>query len=123
MNTLSFPISLITLAAVTFQASASAAARPDSASVMSRIARQSALDDGLTTTAWKNPAILQFKRNYSFSEVALSYSHDKQSQPVNAMRGDGSSTWAFDADSQMKYKTSTIWGHALYRNSRTFHVK
>lgn len=123
MNYLSFSISLISLAAAVFQASASGIVRTDSASVMSRIARHSALDEGLTTTAWKNPAILQFKRNYSFSEVALSYSHDKQSQPINAMRGDGSSTWAFDADSHMKYKTSTIWGHALYRNSRTFHVK
>lgn len=115
-------LSLPLLAAASQPASAGRAAQPDSSAVADRISRHAALGEELLSTAWRNPAILQFKRNYSFSEVRLSFNHDKQSQPVDVRRGNGHSTWAFDADSYMKYKSSTLWGHALYRNSRTFHV-
>ena len=95
----------------------------DSATIASRILRHASLSEDFLTTAWRNPAILQFKRAYSFSEVAVAFDHSKQSEAVDVMRGDGSTTWEFKADSYMKYKTSTLWGQAFYQNARTHSVK
>lgn len=98
-------------------------AAPDSNTIAERILCHATLSEDFITTAWHNPAILQFKRTYSFSEVAVSFDHSKQSQAVDVMQGDGSATWEFKADSYMKYKTSTLWGKAYYQNSRTHNVK
>lgn len=72
----------------------------------------------LSSPLWKNPAFKQWQWETSLSRVGAAYRHDKQTVAINPQNGTGSHLWSFEADSYMKYKTSTLWGRASYANGR-----
>ncbi len=67
--------------------------------------------------AYQNPAVKQWMLPSSFSEVYAGYHHDSQSE-ATLVPGDGTGSdyWSVNADTYMKYKSSTLWGTASYRN-------
>ena len=90
----------------------------DSAGVMQRVSRSNSENERLLQLAWHNPAVMQFKRNYSLSEVKVSYTSRNENRVVNVQQGDRDYTLAFDACTYMKHRNSTLWGEAYYNNGR-----
>ncbi|MBR1803827.1 MAG: hypothetical protein IJ775_02840 [Muribaculaceae bacterium] len=86
---------------------------------LARIERENANVATLLQLAWNNPAVAQWQRPFSLSEVALSNHWRSESQPIESQLGDHALTWAFDADTYMKHRSSTLWGHATYNNGKT----
>lgn len=72
--------------------------------------------------SYDNPAVKQWMMSVSYSELALSYKHDSQSEAVNPQLGDGSNIGSFDADAYIKNGTSTLWGRAYYHNGKQFNI-
>lgn len=90
----------------------------DTAGVMQRVARSNSETERLLQLAWDNPAIMQFKRNYSLSEVKVGYNSRSENHAVDVQQGDNDHTLAFDANTYMKHRNSTLWGGAYYNNGR-----
>ena len=101
---------------------AETAAAPDSAStatVMQRIELASLEPaQGLLALAWHNPAINQYRRSFSMSEVGLSFTSRHESTALHPQQGDGEHIAAFDATTYIKHKSQTLWGRAYYNNGR-----
>lgn len=87
-------------------------------SILRRITEHQLPVTELSSLTWENPAFKQWQWKTSLSEVGMSYGHEKQSVAVNPQNGRGGHLWGFEADSYMKYKTSTLWGSASYSNGR-----
>ena len=90
----------------------------DTAGVMQRVARSNSESERLLQLAWNNPAIMQFKRNYSLSEVRVGYNSRSENRAVDVQQGDKDHTLVFDANTYMKHRNSTLWGEAYYNNGR-----
>ena len=90
----------------------------DTAGVMQRVARSNSETERLLQLAWDNPSIMQFKRNYSLSEVKVGYNSRSENHAVDVQQGDKDHTLAFDANTYMKHRNSTLWGEAYYNNGR-----
>lgn len=90
----------------------------DTAGVMQRVARSNSESERLLQLAWNNPAIMQFKRNYSLSEVIVGYNSRSENHAVDVQQGDKDHTLVFDANTYMKHRNSTLWGEAYYNNGR-----
>ena len=101
---------------------AETAAAPDSAStatVMQRIELASLEPaQGLLALAWHNPAINQYRRSFTMSEVGLSFTSRHESTALHPQQGDGEHIAAFDATTYIKHKSQTLWGRAYYNNGR-----
>lgn len=97
----------------------------DSASVLGRVAADGASAMRLVDLAFANPAMRPLQRGYSMSRVEGSYFSrtDGGRRAIDPQQGSGSRHWAFDADSYMKYKGSTLWGAASYRNGKDLDVR
>lgn len=87
-------------------------------SILSRMIEHDLPVTELSGLTWENPVFKQWQWQSSLSEVGVSYGHEKQSAAVNPQNGRGGHLWGFEADSYMKYKTSTLWGQAAYSNGR-----
>lgn len=111
------------LAGAAIQAGASTAA--DTASVLGRVEADGVSAMSLVEVAFANPAMKPLQRGYSMSRVEGSYfsRSDGGGRAVDPQQGSGSRHWAFDADSYMKYKGSTLWGAASYRNGKDLSVR
>lgn len=110
------------VAAFTAWSSLAAATPADStsaATVMQRIelASQGAAQS-LLSLAWHNPAINQYRRHFSLSEVGLSFTSRHESTALHPQQGDGERIAAFDAKAYIKHKSQTLWGQAYYNNGR-----
>ena len=90
----------------------------DTAGVMQRVALSNSETERLLQLAWNNPAIMQFKRNYSLSEVRVGYNSRSENRAVDVQQGDKDHTLVFDANTYMKHRNSTLWGEAYYNNGR-----
>lgn len=90
----------------------------DSAGVMQRVSRSNSETERLLQIAWNNPAVMQFKRDYSLSEVKVGYNSRSENQAVDVQQGNKDHTLAFDASTYMKHRNSTLWGEAYYNNGR-----
>jgi len=112
-------ISIVTLA-VSATAFASVADTTGIASleINSRIAAHSGMMWRMASQSFANPAIRQWMLPESYSSLAASYCFRRESEIVDIQRGNGSGFWGVEADSYIKYKTSTLWGTAAYRNGR-----
>lgn len=112
------------LAGAALQAAASAAA-PDTASVLGRVEADGLSSMSLVDVAFANPAMKPLQRGYSMSRVEGScFSRsDGGGRAIDPQQGSGSRHWAFNADSYMKYKGSTLWGAASYRNGKDLDVR
>ncbi len=78
----------------------------------------------LVQIAWNNPVVKQFHQDFSFSEAGVGMlSRDEKRHgghhAVDIQRGDHDRVWTFDAETYMKYKSSTLWGTARYDNGHT----
>jgi hypothetical protein len=73
--------------------------------------------------SYDNPAVKQWMLPVSYSELEISYEHDKQSQATNPQLGDGSNVAAFDADAYIKHGSSTLWGKAYYHNGKQYDLQ
>lgn len=113
------------LAGAAIQAGASTAAATDTASVLGRVEADGVSAMSLVEVAFANPAMMPLQRGYSMSRVEGSYfsRSDGGGRAVDPQQGSGSRHWAFDADSYMKYKGSTLWGAASYRNGKDLDVR
>ena len=90
----------------------------DSAAVMRRVGRNALEIEQLLSLPWSNPAVMQFKRDYSLSEVRVGYTSRNENQAVDVQQGDKDYTLAFDACTYMKHRNSTLWSEAYYNNGR-----
>ncbi len=90
----------------------------DSAGVMQRVARSNSETERLLQLAWDNPAIMQFKRDYSLSEVKVEFNRRSENHAVDVQQGSKNHTLVFDAGTFMKHRNSTLWGEAYYNNGR-----
>ena len=90
----------------------------DSAGVMQRVSRSIHGTEQLLQLPWNNPAVMQFKRNYSLSEVKVGYNSRSENLAVDVQQGDKDHTLVFDANTYMKHRNSTLWGEAFYNNGR-----
>lgn len=86
--------------------------------VMRRIAGHDDMMRTMALTPCENPAIRQWLQDYSYSSIAADVRYGDESRAVDVQRGTGATTWGFEADSYMKYRSSTLWGSAGYRNGR-----
>lgn len=109
------------LLASTLLAGAAVALPPDS-TIASRAARSIHEPAALLTVAWENPAVNQWRRDYSISDIAARFALRDDSEPVDVQRGDREETWSFDARTYMKHRASTLWGRAFYDNGHVNHV-
>lgn len=99
--------------------SSPAATLPDDASgISSRIVAHHSMLPAMAEQSYCNPAIMQWRQNYSYTEISGNYRYSGENKAIDVQRGKGSSLWSFEADSYIKYKTSTLWGSASYRNGR-----
>ncbi len=73
---------------------------------------------------WVNPAMKAYESGTSLNEVQgeFHWREDGSAGAIDPQQGTGETTWKFDASSYMKYKTSTLWGHASYENGTTRNV-
>lgn len=81
-----------------------------------RIAARSGLMWRMTPQSFANPAIRQWMLPESYSSLAAGYCIRRESEAVDIQRGSGSDSFGVEADSYIKYRTSTLWGTAAYRN-------
>jgi hypothetical protein len=72
--------------------------------------------------SYNNPAVKQWMMPVSYSELAISYKHDSQTEAVDPQLGDGSNIGGFDADAYIKNGTSTLWGRAYYHAGKQFNI-
>lgn len=89
-----------------------------SPSVINRIMLHEDMMPSMSQTAFENPALKQWERGYSYSDISAGYRYGKENKAVDVQRGSGYGIWGFDADSYIKYKSSTLWGSAGYHNGR-----
>lgn len=94
----------------------------DSLGVLDRVRLHSLLDADVLQLAWQNPAVRQWQRDYSLSEVAAGYQLRHESQAVVAQLGDHASQFTFDAGTHLKHRSSTLWGAAHYDHGSTRHI-
>lgn len=66
--------------------------------------------------AFENPVVKQWMLPRSHSHIGPEYRRLRSSQPVDLQEGTGEDYWGICADAYLKYKTSTLWGEASYRN-------
>ncbi len=90
----------------------------DSATVMQRVRRNALETEQLLSLPWSNPAVMQFRQDYSFSEVKVGYNSRRENYAVDVQQGDKDHTLLFDAATYMKYRNTTLWGEAYYHNGR-----
>jgi hypothetical protein len=95
----------------------------DSIAVMQRTLIAEQQQRELFAQSYDNPVVRQWMLPVSYSTLALSYTHDRQSQAVTPELGDGSSVAAFDADAYIKHGTSTLWGKAYYNNGKQYNIE
>lgn len=101
---------------VSVHATAADTAAVASPGVMQRIVRHDDMSRAMALQPCGNPAIRQWLQDYSYSSIAADVRYGEENRAVDVQRGTGSTTWGFEADSYMKYKSSTLWGSACYRN-------
>jgi hypothetical protein len=67
--------------------------------------------------AYDNPAVKQWMLPSTFNSIDIGYHKDTSSLAVDVPGyGTGSDFWNAEANSYMKYKSSTLWGAASYKN-------
>jgi len=81
----------------------------------------------LLQVAWENPAVKQLECSYNHSSVGASIAINDQNNQANrpaldAQRGDYSLVWSLGAQTYMKHKNSTLWGHARYDNGSVHNI-
>lgn len=77
----------------------------------------------MSSPAYENPAVKQWAMRRSVSDIGLGWTSDRQSRAVDPQLGSGERHWAFEADTYLKYKSSTLWGDASYSNGKRFDVR
>ncbi len=115
-----------TIALVAIAASAVAATKPadlNPDSILRRVERNDGSTQRLVCLAWHNPAMRPLERDFSISSVNGSFNRNADSEAIDPQVGSKSTHWAFDADSHIKYKNSTLWGSASYHNGKDRDVK
>lgn len=88
------------------------------AGIAGRIVAHSSMLPSIAEESYANPALKQWRQSYSFTEISGNYRYSGENKAIDVQRGKGPSLWSFEADSYIKYKTSTLWGSASYRNGR-----
>lgn len=101
-------------APVTAQVADSAAFAP----IAQRIALHDDMMPSMCGLSYANPAISQWRQDYSYSTLSAGYHHDADNRPIDVRLGTGSSFWSLQADSYIKHRSSTLWGSASYANGR-----
>jgi len=109
---------IIIIAAMMAVCPAMAQETVDSAGLMQRIARSNHGTEQLQQLPWNNPAVMQFKRDYSLSEVKVGFNRRSENHAVDVQQGSKNHTLVFDAGTFMKHRSSTLWGEAFYNNGR-----
>jgi hypothetical protein len=78
----------------------------------------------MNSQAYDNPAVKQWMLPMTHNSIDLSYHKDKSDETIDFPgEGTGTDYWQAEANSYMKYKTSTLWGGASYRNGKVRNVK
>ncbi|MCM1348601.1 MAG: hypothetical protein NC338_04245 [Firmicutes bacterium] len=77
----------------------------------------------MATPAFSNPAVKQWMLPQSHSSIGPEYEKEHLNRPVDITRGTGSDQWKINAETYLKYKTSTLWGDASYSNGHQRELK
>lgn len=91
--------------------------------ISSRIAAYNDPMHTMAVQSYHNPVIRQWMLPISYSTLLGRYRNDRQSETIDPQLGDGSDYWSFEADSYMKYRSSTLWGAASYKNGHQRNVQ
>ena len=102
---------------------AALSAHPADSTTLGRAESHRAEWNALTRLAWENPAVKQWQHTQALSQVALSWRLRDEKQPLITQAGDRESELAFDAQTYMKHRTSTLWGRAFYHNGRQHGIR
>lgn len=121
MKQLGTTLALATIAASAIAATKPADLKPDS--ILTCVERNDGSTQRLVSLAWHNPAMRPLERDFSISSVSGSFKRNADSEAIDPQVGSKSTRWAFDADSYIKYKNSTLWGLASYHNGKDRDVK
>ncbi len=70
----------------------------------------------MSEQAFVNPAVKQWMHSSSHSSIGVRYHNTHFNNPIDLQQGSGDDFWTFEADTYLKYKSSTLWGEASYRN-------
>ena len=90
------------------------------------IKRLETADDPMLTVpslSFGNPAVKQWQSGVSLSGVGAAYHNRGNDRAKLPIMGDGERYFSFEAESYMKYKTSTLWGGAFYNNGKQFNLQ
>ncbi|MDE6316969.1 MAG: hypothetical protein K2L73_01050 [Muribaculaceae bacterium] len=101
-------------AGTALEADTAAAALP----VIRRVAIHGDMMRTMPSISFDNPALKQWEQSYSYTTITIEGLSDRANRAVDVQRGKGNTSWSAGADSYMKYKSSTLWGEASYRNGR-----
>ena len=77
----------------------------------------------LSAPAYENPAVKQWMLPRSHSSIGAGYLHERQNKATDVQNGTGEDYWNIGAETYLKYKSSTLWGDASYRNGHRRQVK
>ncbi|MBD5229829.1 MAG: hypothetical protein HDS69_07330 [Bacteroidales bacterium] len=83
-----------------------------------RVAMHGDMMRSMPALSFDNPALKQWEQSYSYTSLTVDAVSDRANRAVDTQRGKGETAWSVGAESQMKYKSSTLWGSAAYRNGR-----
>lgn len=103
-------------------AAASIQAQTDSTHVGRLLEHQSEAAT-VVSIAFGNPAVNQLRHATSLSRIEGAFTLRKDNEAVDIQLGHQDNTIAFDADTYIKHRTSTIWGHATYQNGRQHGIR
>lgn len=113
----------ITLSTILALSAPVAAQVADSAAVVAipvtdRMAMHEDMLPAMCSLSYSNPAVMQWRQDYSYSTLSAVYHYDGDNRPIDVQLGTGSNLWSPRADSYIKYRSSTLWGSASYANGR-----
>ncbi len=103
------------LLVITFNCSA---ALTDSIPIIDRTIKAFGGYSDVATLPFSNPAMQPLRQDYSISSVSLGYDSQISSHPMVTSCGRGEQKGYFNAQTYLKPRTSTVWGHASYNNGR-----
>lgn len=72
----------------------------------------------MSAPAYDNPAIKQWAMPSSHSRLGVGLHSSLLDRAADPREGRGEHYWTFQAETYLKYKSSTLWGDASYRNGK-----
>ncbi len=112
----SIAIILVTLAAALNATASVPTDSLETPDILQRQMRAESKEINFVTAPYQSPAMRQFRLPFTFGTAGAGWKGDYLSSPVDPQAGSGEQYGFFNADAEVKYSTSTLWGGATYTN-------